>query len=428
MSETIPLALCSDINNLAGLLITINSIVKNCSNPECLHFYILVDTIGLVDLLETIFGRFMQKVNHTIKHFDEAASNAISGYQNFCNDNKHCRNLMNFSRFFLPSVFTEPEFMVYIDTDFLVVDDICNLWAHIDKKSEFYAIPSEYTNEMAYSLTKDSTVELSKRPPFNAGIYVMNCKAWRENAYVFEFIEMINDPVLQKSFRFGTQPLLNYKFQETYILLPTRWNRVAYDYVREIENRPISLFNNLSNEELVSHGVSALHFAGTPKPWFISQVATSGNWPSPRDLYRGYLPYKNTVFLSKQVPERNNKVFKKLKEMYEDIFGVNLLVAENNESEKTRDYLLLHIQDSSDSEDTDICFGIIQENIVPLKGINDMNTLQKIVEVSGIKEDGLYNFDQERGTIQKSPLFQNQKDAIFSNIANYVLIYKLLGE
>lgn len=435
MPEEISIALCSDLYNLAGLLITVNSIVKNCSEPERLHFYILVDSEATIELTKAIFETYMPGVRNTIEQLEEQAVNAISGYQNFCGGNKHCRNLMNFARFYLPLLFPNTDHMIYIDTDFLVVDDIVKLWSLVDKKSEFYAVPSEYTNEMAYALTKESTVDLSNRPPFNAGIYVMNCEAWREKGYTFKFLEMINDPVLQKSFRFGTQPLLNYKFQETYVQLPTSWNRVAYDYVREIENRPITLFNNLSKEELIKEGVSALHFAGTPKPWSISQALSSGNWPSPRDIYRGYLPYKNTLYVSMKLIKTNQDFFKRIKNICQEVFGVDVIVTEDEKSKKVTEYLLAGVEESQITERSNINLRLIGKKIVDSQGIRDIIGFQSILESNKIEDDGFYVLNTNTGSLQKKPLFYGTMDLSESQTGNqysektimYALIYRLLN-
>jgi lipopolysaccharide biosynthesis glycosyltransferase len=339
MDNQISIALCCDSQNLAGLLITVNSIIKNCSQPERLHFYIIMDSLLLVNLTKQIFTIFIPGIFYTIKELSEENANAISGYRNFCNSNTHCRNLMNFSRFFLPDLFTEPEYLLYIDTDILVVDDICKLWKNIDKVSEFYAVPSEYTNELAYALTAENTLKLSERKPFNAGIYIMNCRIWRENEYTMDFIEMIQNPTLQKSFRFGTQPLLNYKFQDKYTELPTSWNRIAYDYVNEIGNRPILLFNILSKEELIQENISAIHFAGSPKPWMTNQALSSGNWPSPNSEYRKYLPYKNTVFLSKKIKEQYPLFIKTIHDMCNNVLGVDIIFIDSIKSADSEEYL-----------------------------------------------------------------------------------------
>ena len=131
--------------------------------------------------------------------------------------------------------------------------------------------------------------------------------------YTQIFITMINDNKLNKCFRFGTQPLLNYVFQESYIYLPTRWNRIAYDSVEEFGGqRIIDLMNGLNQQEITKQNISAIHFAGVPKPWLFSNQLAGGCWPSPNELYKNYLPYPSVLRLNRKLLDTHNSLMKKL--------------------------------------------------------------------------------------------------------------------
>jgi len=362
----ISVALCTDEYSLAGLFITINSIIKNCATPSRLFFYILVSENAFKHLLTRYSEKLFGKVNIKIEVVDKETENRILGYNEYCKDNLHCKNLMNFSRFFIGDIFQELHTYLYIDTDYLIVDDIATLWDSIDKTEEFYAIPSEYSNERAYSLTEvgKHCLELSHRRPFNAGIYIVNVDLWRSQNRTEEFIAMINSPALQRMFRFGTQPLLNYVYQNTYVYLPTRWNRIAYDKIIELgDQRPIDVFNILVEEELVKENISALHFAGVPKPWLFTNQLSGGCWPSPNSMYKKYLPYKESYILSKSLLDEHKMEMDLLKNVLNDIFSVNLIFTSKTVS-NIEAFFTSHIQESASNYTSPMYYIVIGGNIV----------------------------------------------------------------
>ncbi len=374
----ISVALCTDEYGLAGLIITINSMIKNCSNPSRLRFYILVSEQVFKDLLIQYSTKLFGNVNVKIEVVPKDIEHVIPGYNEYCKGNIHCKNLMNFSRFFIGDIFPELQSYLYIDTDYLIVDDIIKLWDSVEKDDEFYAVPSEYSNERAYSLTElgKQTLELSHRRPFNAGIYIVNAEIWRRNKRTQDFIGFVNSQQFQKMFRFGTQPLLNYIYQDIYVYLPTCWNRIAYDKILELgDQRPIDLLNCLTEQEMVNEGVSALHFAGMPKPWLFSNQMCGGCWPSPNSMYKKYLSYKENIELNRTLLDEHKDLMDIFKDVLNDLFSVNLVFTTKKVSD-TDTYILSQIKQTPGTDSSSMYFIVIGGKVV----INNTGQQDKIVE------------------------------------------------
>jgi len=390
--DKISIALCTDEYNLAGLFITINSIIKNSSTPSRLEFYVLISEQVFKLLLERYSMKLFGDVKVKIEVINQEVEGRILGYKEFCKDNLHCKNLMNFSRFFIGDIFPELGCYIYIDTDYLIVDDMTKLWDSIDKTDEFYAVPSEYTNERAYSLTQvgKESLELSHRRPFNAGIYVVNAELYRQNNRTKQFVELINSPALQRMFRFGTQPLLNYVYQDTYVYLPTQWNRIAYDKIVELGNqRPIDLLNVLNEEELVKESISAIHFAGIPKPWLFTNQLCGGCWPSPSAVYKAYLPYKESIRMSNQLLNVNKNILDLFISVLNDFFSVTCIFVKKDISE-VETYIKSHLVKTHATEPSEMYFIVMNGKIILNNTNQTDNSLADILRHQPNRLDGIY--------------------------------------
>jgi lipopolysaccharide biosynthesis glycosyltransferase len=400
--DKISIALCTDEYSLAGLFVTVNSIIKNCSTPSRLEFYVVISENIFKHLLERYSTKLFGDVKVKIEIINEEIEGRILGYKEFCRDNLHCKNLMNFSRFFIGDIFPELHSYIYIDTDYLIVDDITKLWDSIDKHNELYAVPSEYTNERAYSLTDvgKQSLELSHRRPFNAGIYVVNAELYRKNNRTEQFVELINSPGFQRMFRFGTQPLLNYVYQDTYVYLPTQWNRIAYDKIVELGNqRPIDLVNILSEGDLVKEGISAVHFAGIPKPWLFTNQLHGGCWPSPNFIYKKYLPYKDSMCMSNKLLNVNKDILDLFISVLNDFFSVSCIFVTKDVSE-VEQYIKSHLVQTQKTEPSQMYFIVMNGKIILNNTTQPDNIVAHIFTHQPNKLDGIYMISYENTNLR----------------------------
>jgi lipopolysaccharide biosynthesis glycosyltransferase len=412
--STISIALCSDLYNLPGLFITMNSIYKNCSMPARLQFLVLVDDSKLKRIIDVNSKKLFGDLQIHVKVLTEGDKQRLLGYTNYCENNKHCKNIMNFSRFLLSDIFSDVPSYIYIDTDYLVLDDIVKLWDGIDKTEELYAVPSEMSSEFIYNFTPlgSATLQVCDRPPFNTGIYLVNSELWKKNKRTEQFIELVNSEKIQRLFRFGTQPLLNYVYHETYIYLPTRWNRIAYDNMQELGNqRPIDIINALPQDQIIKEDISAIHFAGVPKPWLFSNQLAGGSFPSPNSIYKQYLPYKENAYLNKDLLAKHPHLVKGLIKTANEVLSLNLLfIHMENDSKRFHEFLDSQSRTTSDTYASDKYYVLLNGNIIENQtGIPDQ-AIEVIAKDQTNKEDGVYIL-----TIMEDNIHINRKN-IFEKI------------
>lgn len=392
--DQISVVLCTDEYNLPGLFVTVQSIFKNCSTPSRLYFYVIVSEQSIKDLLEFHRTLLFENIQIQIQVLNQENQAKIANYKEFCESNAHCKNLMNFARFFISDIFPEINTYLYIDTDYLVIDDITQLWDSLDKNEEIYAVPSEYTNERAYSLTEQgkTLLDLSPRRPFNAGIYIINSHIWKQKNRTEECISLINSKYMQKMFRFGTQPLLNYLFQGVYVYLPTKWNRIAHDTVEELAGqRPIDYLNALSKNDLIKQNISAVHFAGMPKPWLFSNQMSGGCWPAPNAMYKEYLPYTSTLILNKKLLNIYTEQMSQCIRVLNEFFSINLVFIDTNEAyTEFENYLESQCKKTEDSYISHMYYVQVNKKILINTTGLPLNILEKIQENQPDQRDGFY--------------------------------------
>jgi lipopolysaccharide biosynthesis glycosyltransferase len=406
--------------------------------PSRLQFLVLVDDYRLKRIIDIHSKKLFGELQIHVKVLIEGDKQRLLGYKNYCENNKHCKNIMNFSRFLLSDIFSDTPAYIYIDTDYLVLDDIVKLWDGIDKTAEFYAVPSELSSEFIYNFTPlgSAALQVCDRPPFNTGIYMVNSELWKKNKRTEQFIELVNSEKVQRLFRFGTQPWLNYVYHETYIYLPTRWNRIAYDIMQELGNqRPIDIINALPQEQIIKEDISAIHFAGVPKPWLFSNQLAGGSYPSPNSIYKQYLPYKETAYLNKDLVSKHPHLIKILIKAANEILSLNLLfIHMENDSKTFHEFLDSQSRTTSDRYASDKYYVLVNGTIVenrtgiPDEGIemiikNNNNNRQDGVYILTLMDDGIHI--NRKNIFEKIPL-ADKNDSLDTDFRNYSIAHALL--
>ncbi len=395
---SVPIILCTDEYNLAGLFVTMNSIYKNCSDSSRLEFYILVNESFIKNTIYVAVEKFFKGIKIRVEVFGSELTKKIAGYQDFCRNNAHCKNIMNFSRFFIPELFPEVQGFIYMDTDYLVIDDILTLWDGISMTNEFYAVPVLCSNKDIYSYEEkdEEGLNLSSRHPFNAGIYIVNANEWKKNDRTKELISLTNSKYFQSIFRFGTQPLLNYIFQGHYEYLPMKWNRLAYEKMNELMGqRPIDLMSVFSKDDLIKEEISAIHFNGIPKPWQNGNQSHGGNWPSPGSLYKDHLPYNGTIILSKRLLEIYNSTMLNFIESMANLFFIRVVFSDCKETDKRLENILESYCKPTDKTYTTQKYFILFNNIILHNATGHPDfVILRICEQNHFTKNGIYLYIQ----------------------------------
>lgn len=288
--------------------VVIESIIANCSNPKSLTFYILYNEIS-VENQKTLKEHFINKIKNI--SFTKVEDNEFKGAEN-SKSLSHIKNSKNvLLRLFLDKIPCN-DWILYLDCDIIVQDDITKLKEYYDEEKVIGAV-TEYN--ASYKLRDISHLSKYEYPSFVdplqyeaywyraltnldmdlngkyfcAGVMLINLKLWKEQNFGNKVLNYILDKP-KECFALD-QDALNHQVNGNYIELPPRWgNNVTCD----------AIFSNYSASELKEaiHNPAIIHVAGRIKPWMY--MCEKRN----RELYLKYrkmTPWPNIVYPDKTV-------------------------------------------------------------------------------------------------------------------------------
>lgn len=232
-----------NINRLAmiGLGVTLNSLLKNCSNPKKINIYILCADLNYDDK-ENIYRLLFRYGLTNIKLIDFNAKKHFGNFKSLQGD------WTAYGRLLLQDYIQE-DTVLYLDADLVIELDVLSLEGFDFKGKAIAAVnggPIRYSLENLFFCDEIGiNPELAS---FNSGILLMNLKVWRENDIKSQCLAFgRNYPDKLKS---ADQTILNGLFVGKFTYLPKEFNIAWYAHI----DRP-------SNEKAI------LHFVGSPKPW-----------------------------------------------------------------------------------------------------------------------------------------------------------------
>ena len=174
----------------------------------------------------------------------------------------------NFARFYLHELLPgHVDKVLYVDVDIIVQANIAPLWQeevvplHRDDKL-LAAVPrtavplQAFISSVALGLYLNQTNHAMDplSPSFNAGLYLLNLRKWRERNFVTQAEYWMRENTKQKLWTLGTQPVLHMLAYDDWIYLPSLWNLDGLGYRK----------NFLQKTLVAAH---ALHWSGASKPW-----------------------------------------------------------------------------------------------------------------------------------------------------------------
>lgn len=186
-----------------------------------------------------------------------------------------------FLRLFAPDVLTKETFVLYLDCDLIVNDDIFKLFQEVDENQLLCAVPEYYPINKRLEIGED--VKIDERLSlalhqddvqrkvtkylgmsysssyFNAGVLFMNLNKIREFCLLDKVLQFL---VSHPNVHAGDQDALNGVLNGNYGILPLWWN--VHPYIYNLHEYT----SNYSVEELkhAQENPSIIHFAGY-KAW-----------------------------------------------------------------------------------------------------------------------------------------------------------------
>lgn len=160
--------------------------------------------------------------------------------------------------------------IIWIDTDTLVNKDIQTLWdislsndellAAVPRRSPSYGGSFKNTTQELFKERYGITMK-GKSPTFNAGVFVMNLRRWRDDRIVDEALYWMEAGRKEHLWNLGTQPIMLLALYEKWQHLPRTWNHFGLGVSQE-KNHQAGWWSIAK----VTEG-SILHFNGPLKPW-----------------------------------------------------------------------------------------------------------------------------------------------------------------
>lgn len=254
MEPTYHVLFCTDGRHSEGLFALINSIVRNTATPERFFFHVLVDEHP------EIYAQILQ-ANFSALRFEVVSFASTPGYarniefltKNICvrmNRKKTTRRIgrpMNFTRLYLPEIFSDVDLGLYLDVDMIAQADLKRLF-DVDLQSATVASP------INRFLTRYHPDLKLNRMGFNAGLLLIDFRRWRESNIIAEIECLMQRHKEQGLFPGGTQPLLNTVFHGKCLDLDPLWNVTCLGRRTDLEDEFLA-------------AARILHWTGTHKPW-----------------------------------------------------------------------------------------------------------------------------------------------------------------
>lgn len=243
----VPIFFATDDNYLPFLSITLESLWENSSHAYDYEMYVLHSGIRQ-DYQEKILR--YNKEGFRISFVDVTES------LEDIKEDLHMRDYYTattYFRVFIASLFPQYDKAIYLDCDTVIMGDISELYDCDLGKNMLAGAPCEGVN--SFEVYKRYVSQVDGLDPdyfFNAGVLLLNLKAFREEGFYQQFADLL------KKYKFSViqdEDYLNVLCQDRVLRLPRAWNKtpVAPDV--------------LPKEEL-----RIVHYLMTWKPWRYSDI------------------------------------------------------------------------------------------------------------------------------------------------------------
>ncbi len=226
----IPVFFACDDNYAPLLGIAIESMLKNSSRD---HFYrIHILTVGFN---ERNTKRLMALAGENSEILMENTENLLSGIAHRLALRDYY-SLATYYRLFIAEMFPQYDKAFYFDSDMLFTGDISRLYA-TELGDNLVAAVREEVMEMepVFGNYAERVVGVPVNDYFNAGMLLMNLKAFREQGIERKFIELIGKYTFRVT---QDQDYLNYLCKGHTVIVDYTWNKTPTDAVAHCDGLP----------------------------------------------------------------------------------------------------------------------------------------------------------------------------------------------
>jgi lipopolysaccharide biosynthesis glycosyltransferase len=261
-----------------SLLTTINSIVKNTSNPAIVRFNVVVPPNELSFFSEIVESTFPNR-NFTIRIETFTPPEYVGDYLN-CrypeqSADRRMSRRMQFSRFFLKDIFPDISKIIYLDTDLIVLKDISTLFNAVETftAEQYFAAAPQYLPPIAHFNNICIALRETKgmKDSFNSGVFLTDFYYWDDATYSrLKYYLNLDAKNNYKLYRVGDESILNLMFKN-FIPLDRNWNCSGFGNARPVARL---LKCDLKKANII-HWSGGYH-----KPWRTDRIMYGELWRS----------------------------------------------------------------------------------------------------------------------------------------------------
>jgi lipopolysaccharide biosynthesis glycosyltransferase len=291
----IPIGVISDNNYIKHLGAQMFSILKNCSCPESVNFYIFDGGIDKSNKkkVEEVCKSFRSKVIFLKPTKKEWA--LFEGLKM----GSHLPPLV-YCKILFPTRLKKINKMLILDSDLIVEGDIKELFEIPLEGKVLGTVPDGYvflqkTNKKNLGIPEDKEY-------FNTGVMLVDCEIWRKKGVLKKFLKFISEN--HEKIRVQEQDGLNGILQNQWKELPYEWNVIHLFFYHSSD-----LKKKLGKERLneIIKNPKIIHY--TVKPWLYDKVHPLAH------RYWNYLrqtPWKDSGYQNKNAKTFFLRMFKLL--------------------------------------------------------------------------------------------------------------------
>ena len=269
----INVAFSSDNNYAQHMNVSIASLLKHISPKTHANIYIIYNNLSTTHQKN---AKELEALHpNTSIHFEKID---IKIFKNLPLYNSH-HSIEVYFRLTLASMFPEIDYMLYLDSDIIIQEDISNLWVDYSHNDCMLCAVEEPS-----TINKDRLSDLGMKETsayFNAGILLINLDKMRSTHFekqCFAYIDTYKDHILYQD-----QDVLNAVCEGDWEALPLSWNAYYFIYQRIYDKT----YYNYKKEDIQAAKTQPkiIHFNQHPKPWSAKCIDPR------RRLYFKYLKY-----------------------------------------------------------------------------------------------------------------------------------------
>ncbi len=240
--KRIPIFWACDNNFLKYTVVSLKSVMSNASRAYKYRAYILH-----MDMEEEM----QEKIKAMSEEFFDICFVNVKEYLSSISDRLPIRDYYSkttYYRMFIAEMFPEYDKAIYIDSDTVVLGDIAQLY-HKDLGENYVGAANEQVMLQVdvYGEYVEKVLGIDRKHYFNAGLLLINCKAFRENKILEKFVALLDTYTFVVT---QDEDYLNLLCKDKVLWIEQQWNT--------------EVFGEIAYEEST---FLLLHYIMVSKPW-----------------------------------------------------------------------------------------------------------------------------------------------------------------